>query len=114
MTANWQLCTCRPASAGRCALASAQRWPAACAVVRLLRGAQAGHTVSRRRWGRGAGAGARNQRRAPGAPHPCGGDLWMDAEIRRHAGGAAWRAYRQDRTNAMDHDHFRVSCESEK
>jgi hypothetical protein len=28
----------RPASPGRCALASAQRWPASCAFVRLLRG----------------------------------------------------------------------------
>jgi hypothetical protein len=35
----------------------------------------------------------------------------MDAEILRHAGGAALRAERQGGTDAMDHDHFCVSCE---
>jgi hypothetical protein len=41
--------------------------------------------------------GARNQWRAPGPPHPCGGDIGMVAEFLRHPCGAALRAKRQDR-----------------
>jgi len=107
-------------------MASAQRWPAECAPTlrgprrgtRRRDGAGVGALPRAASWPLGvrlalgsgqigvrvpagwplvAGAGARDQWRAPGPPHPCGGDIGMVAEFLRHACGAALLAKRQDR-----------------